>query len=194
MIRMGIFIKNIELCSKFMHIKGAVVECGVWKGGMIGGIAEIIGTDRLYYLFDSFEGLPEAKEIDGESAIQWQNNKETKYYYDNCSAEQFFSEECMRKAGAQKARFIKGWFNETLPVTVIEEPIAILRLDADWYDSTMDCLVNLFDKVASGGVIIFDDYYTWDGCAKAVHDFLSKRQLNNRIRQFKDSNISYIIK
>ena len=66
---------------------------------------------------------------------------------------------------------IKGWFAETLPFFNPPAPIAILRLDGDWYDSTFQCLTHLYHWVAPGGVIIVDDYYAWEGCARAVHDF-----------------------
>ena len=55
--------------------------------------------------------------------------------------------------------------------------IAILRLDADWYSSTMTILNELYDQVVSGGFVIFDDYGTWPGCRQAVHEFIEKRKL-----------------
>lgn len=54
------------------------------------------------------------------------------------------------------------------------EKIAILRLDTDWYDSTKVELQELYDKVVKGGIIIFDDYYHWDGQRKAVDEYFSK--------------------
>jgi hypothetical protein len=74
MIPKNTFIENLKLCRNLSTIHGCVVECGVWRGGMIASIAEILGKDRNYYLFDSFEGLPEAKEIDGKDALAWQRN------------------------------------------------------------------------------------------------------------------------
>lgn len=186
------FYGNLDVAMKFQKIKGVVVECGVWRGGMTAAMAEISGSDRSYHLFDSFEGLPEAKEIDGGSAISWQKNTGGKFYYDNCAAKIESAEQAMKLSGADKYRIIKGWFNETLP-KFTPEPIAILRLDGDWYESTMECLDNLYKHVVAGGVIIVDDYYTWDGCAKAVHDFLSKNKLADRIYR-SDKGVCYIIK
>ena len=60
--------------------------------------------------------------------------------------------------------------------------IAVLRLDGDWYGSTMTCLEHLFDKVLPGGIVLMDDYYAWEGCSKAVHDFLSARSATEQIR------------
>jgi O-methyltransferase len=186
------FIGCLKLVSKFKNIKGDVIECGVWRGGMSAGIATVLGKDRAYFLFDSFEGLPEAKEIDGVAAKKWQDDKSSPTYFNNCSAEMSFAETAMKKSGV-KFELIKGWFKDSLPAFTVSTKIAVLRLDGDWYDSTMDCLVNLYPKVEENGVIIIDDYYAWDGCAKAVHDYLSRNQLPVRIAQTKEG-ICYIVK
>src|SRR5690606_10553053 len=144
------------------------VECGVWRGGMSAALASILGPERTYHLFDSFEGLPAPKELDGEKAKSWSEGKESDSFYDNCRAEMDTAAEAMRLAGAPNVHLVKGWFDQTLPNFQPKEPIAILRLDGDWYESTMCCLTNLFDKVAPGGVIMIDDYYVWEGCTRAV--------------------------
>lgn len=188
------YIDCLKLVSKFKDVNGSVIECGVWRGGMIAGIAEVLGNNRNYYLFDSFEGLPEAKEIDGESALAWQADKESAIYYDNCKAEMEWAQKAMTLANVQhKTSFIKGWFNDTVPQFASDDPIAVLRLDGDWYDSTMVCLEHLFPKVIAGGIIILDDYYTWDGCSKALHDYLSINKRAERIRQAYSSGC-YLIK
>ena len=69
MVPQSLFYANRNLCEKYSAISGPIVECGTWKGGMIAGIASLLGPERDYFLFDSFEGLPPAKEIDGESAL-----------------------------------------------------------------------------------------------------------------------------
>jgi O-methyltransferase len=194
MIPKNIYIKNLELINKFKNVKGSVVECGTWRGGMIGGVGKLYFDDRKYFLFDSFEGLPEAREIDGKSAIEWQNDKNSPYYFNNCKAEEHYAESAMKLAGVKNYYITKGWFSDTLtPFSKKKEQIAILRLDGDWYDSTMCCLENLYDLVVEGGVIILDDYYAWDGCAKAVHDFLSKNKSSSRINKWGDT-VCYIIK
>jgi O-methyltransferase len=187
------FIKNLMIVDMYSDVKGVVVECGTWRGGMIGGIATILGNNRTYYLFDSFEGLPEAKAIDGDKATLWQNDKDSKHYFDNCKAEMEYAERAMKIANISNPNISKGWFSDTLPLFDKATPIAFLRLDGDWYDSTMDCLDNLFDSVVKGGIILIDDYYTWEGCTKAVHDFLSKRKSPIAIRQW-DNSVAYMIK
>ncbi|HNP99483.1 MAG TPA: TylF/MycF/NovP-related O-methyltransferase, partial [Bacteroidia bacterium] len=71
--------------------------------------------------------------------------------------------------------------------------ISLLRLDGDWYESTYTCLEAFYPKVSDGGYIVIDDYYQWEGCAKAVHDYLSKHQLSDRIHQTAHG-VAYIIK
>lgn len=192
MIPHASYTANLEIALRHRSIPGAVVECGTWKGGMIAGLAFHLGAQRDYWLFDSFEGLPPAKEIDGESAIAWQADTDSEHYFDNCTAAQADAERAMSLAGVEAPKIVKGWFNETLPQTSFPDGISVLRMDADWYDSTMDILNNLFFAVNPGGVILIDDYYMWDGCSKAVHDFLSKHQRPERIRMYQ--GVCYIIK
>jgi O-methyltransferase len=192
MIPRSIFVKNLMIARTVKKIPGAIVECGVWRGGMSAALAEALGEGRSHYLFDSFEGLPEPKAEDGSEAIAWKKagievNK------DNCKAEIEFATKAMRMAGVAEPHIIKGWFKDTLPRAKFDGKIAVLRLDGDWYESTMDCLTNLYDKVADGGVILIDDYYAWNGCARAVHDFLSLRKLPHVIRQYRGS-VAYIMK
>jgi hypothetical protein len=187
------FCENLMLAERVQNIAGCVVECGVWRGGMAAGLCRILGTDRKYFLLDSFQGLPPAQPIDGPGAIRYQQNTDSPTYYDNCIAPPEFATRAMKLVGANHFTLVSGFFDSTLPDFNPEEPIALLRLDADWYESTMTCLTNLFHRVPEGGIIIVDDYYTWDGCSRAVHDFLSSRKAVERIRSFNDS-ICYVVK
>ena len=193
MIQKQDFMDCLALISKFKNINGCIAECGVWRGGMMAGIAEIMGPERNYYLFDSFEGLPPAKEIDGPSAIAWQSDVTAPGYFDNCKAEIAWAEKAMEKAGIANPELIKGWFDKMIPGYMFDERISVLHLDGDWYDSTIVCLENLFPKVALGGIIILDDYYTWDGCSKALHDYLSLNKRAERIERAYSSGC-YLIK
>ena len=179
----GHFWRNLLIVDQRRHVKGCIVECGVWRGGMIAGIAEILGADREYFLFDSFEGLPPAKAMDGEKAKAWQEDSQSPTYYDNCRAPIEFAERAMILSSAPKYKIVKGWFDDTLPMFIPPCPIAVLRLDGDWYDPTLIILETLFKYVAHDGVVIIDDYYAWDGCSRAVHDFLSRHHLTARLTQ-----------
>lgn len=168
-------------------IPGALVECGAWRGGASFLMAQILKLaavqDRKVWLFDSFEGIQPPQEIDGPAAQAWANNKKGPMYFDNLRAP---LEEVRAAAGdlevIEYTEFVPGWFDKTLPANRDRiGPIAILRIDADWYASVKCCLEQLYDQVVEGGFIVFDDYYTWDGCAAAVHEFLGQRRQTHRI-------------
>lgn len=177
------FWRNLLIANAWRHVPGCVVECGVWRGGASAGMAEVLGVDRDYFLFDSFEGLPPAQDIDGPAAKAWQKDTQSETYFDNCSAPIEFAERAMRLSGAPSYTIIKGWFDRTLTGFVPPSPIAILRLDGDWYESTMTALESLYKYLAPDGIVIVDDYYAWDGCSRAIHDFLSRSQSTARIAQ-----------
>lgn len=192
MIPRDSYFNNLDLAERVKGLPGCVIECGVWRGGMCAGLASILGRSRDYYLFDSFEGLPPAREIDGPAALRWQSNKQGSTYHENCSAPPDFARRAMTLAGVASFELVQGWFNETMPKKKIEKPIVLLRLDADWYDSTMVCLEHLFELVTPGGLIILDDYYYFDGCSRALHDFLSRRSAAERVRHI--GNVCYLEK
>jgi O-methyltransferase len=181
------FVDNLLVSRLVDDVPGAVVECGTWRGGMIAALAETLsgGAAREFVLFDSFQGLPPAGVIDGEAARAWQADPEAPDNRDNCRAAREEASESMRMAGVD-ATFVEGWFDETVPTyAAAERPaIALLRLDADWYDSTMVCLRHLFPLVVPGGIVIIDDYGVgvFDGCTRAVHDFLSEFEAREFLR------------
>lgn len=185
MIPKDTFIANLEIVCRFSEVPGAVVECGTWKGGMIGAIASWLGAYRDYVLCDSFQGLPEAKEIDGAAAMQWQQDRESPGFFDNCTASVADAQAAMALAGVKNPHIVKGWFSETLPDMSLDKGISILRLDADWYESTSQILDSLGHLVNQGGLILVDDYFKWDGCSRALHEYLAKTQSTWRIRSHK---------
>lgn len=191
MISKTSYINNLLLIEKFSKSNGAVVECGVWRGGMIAGMASILGRNRTYHLFDSFEGLPDVQKIDGEAARIWQEDVTSPTYFDNCKAEEGYAVRLMENLKVP-FKVHKGWFSETMKNLNSFDEIDVLRLDADWYDSTIQCLSALFPHVRKGGIILIDDYYTWEGCSKAVHDYLSNEKSSARI--FSGKGFAYILK
>ena len=185
------FTAELNLVGR-ITVPGLIVECGVWRGGMSAAIADTL-PGRSHYLFDSFEGLPPAKPIDGPAAAAWQADTTGPYYFDNCRAEASFAEQAMQKSAAGEFHLVAGWFHDTLPSFACPQPIAVLRLDADWYDSMKTCLDALMPHLARGGIVLIDDYATWDGCSRAVHDYLSETSSTLRIQRG-PAGITYLLK
>lgn len=147
-------------------------------------MAEVLGPERSYYLFDSFEGLPSADpDLDGLIAVRWQADTTSPYYFDNCRADITFAEAAMARSRVPDYRLVKGWHKDTLPSFTPPAPISLLRLDSDLYESTTQCLESLYQHLLPHGLLLIDDYYTWDGCVRAVHDFLVREGRAERIRQ-----------
>ncbi len=186
MIPEATYMRNLRLAERVRDVPGCIVECGVWRGGMIAGIAELLGPQRPYILFDSFEGLPPAQAIDGPGALAWQADREGPAYYDNCSAPLEAAETAMEMSGAHNVELVRGWFRDTLPAYTPPAPVALLRLDGDWYESTILSLTHLYPHMARRGLILVDDYYTWDGCSRAVHEFLARESSAWRIDRFEE--------
>jgi O-methyltransferase len=84
--------------------------------------------------------------------------------------------------------FLEGWFRDTLPSAPIEK-LAILRLDGDMYESTMDALSALYDKVSEGGFVIVDDYGAYPRCRAAIEDFRAARNILERMRDIDGSGV-----
>ena len=189
MIKKHQYCANLHLATTVAAVDGDIVECGTWRGGMIAGIAEVLGSRRQYYLCDSFQGLPPAKEIDGAEAKAWQADTFADQYYNNCAASEEEARVTISMSPARNYTIVKGWFNDTLP-KLPPRPIALLRLDADWYDSTKCVLENFGQRVVPGGLLIIDDYYTWEGCTIAVNEYVARR--NWRIRQSWRGGVCYV--
>jgi O-methyltransferase len=191
------YVENLILAKEALDRldNGAIIECGTWRGGMAAGLMEVGGPRRWYYFFDSFEGMPPAKEIDGERALWWQANPGGSHYYDNCraSVDEFKATIARTGVSEDRVQIHEGFFDNTLP-GFNPPQIAILRLDADWYDSTTQCLVKFWDHVLPEGLILIDDYYAYEGCSRAVHDFLSERKAPEAIRQSPIGRVAYIKK
>ncbi len=168
------FLKKLEKKG----LSGAVVECGCWKGGSSAFMAKVSGRET--FAFDSFEGMPEKKEFDHKEF-----GKRDLAQGDLAVSEKYIKE-IRSKLGVEKNLYIvKGWFDATLPKTKKEiGKIAFLRVDGDFYDSTMTVLEELYDQVIPGGYIIFDDYNDFVGCRKAIADFFTSRKLYPAIQQY----------
>ena len=192
-------------------VEGALVECGVWRGGAVGMMAcatRLRGSMRDLHLFDAFADVCEPDlAVDGERAIREVGGvdhaqgrlRSVTGFYDRRGGHGTI-EACRRlledALGYPPARihFHPGWFQDTLTGELPGlERIALLRLDADWYASTKVCLDRLYDRVAEGGVVMADDYGAYDGCRKAVDEFIAGRSLRV-FRNFVDTECMYWFK
>jgi O-methyltransferase len=176
------------------EIPGAMVECGVWKGGSMMAAALTLlrlgKRDRDLYLFDTFEGMPQpgARDVayDGRSAaIDFDRTRTSADSSDWCNAPMQAVREALQSTGYPESRIhlVKGKVEDTIPGAA-PAVIALLRLDTDWYESTRHELEHLFPRLSEGGVIIIDDYGHWQGARQATDEYLARtrvRLLLNRI-------------
>lgn len=169
-------------------VPGDLVETGVWRGGAVAlmrAVLSIYGDERRrIWACDSFQGLPEPDveryPMDGTLVIA---DKSTKFLMDKVLSVSV--EEVRRNIDRyglldERIRFVEGWFSESLPGAPIEE-ISLLRLDGDLYESTMDVLVHLEQKVTPGGFVIVDDYNGLEACKAAVTDYRAEKGITDPI-------------
>jgi len=150
-------------------IEGDLVEAGVFAGTNAAAMwrgAVDHGDARHLHLYDSFQGIPPAGPEDDEA---WQSKAP---YGSACSIESVRAN--MEKWGVDEdwLFYWPGWFEDTLQHH--SRKIAVLRLDADLYESTRLCVEHLYPHVEPGGVVIVDDF-ALKGCRKAVEPILPNR-------------------
>jgi O-methyltransferase len=173
-------------------IPGAIVECGVWRGGSMMAAALTLlrlgVTDRELHLFDTFSGMTPPTDADVKPTGQRAADllaTEAKDADVWAIATLDEVRAAVLDVGYPKGRihFVKGPVEETVPANAPGE-IALLRLDTDWYESTKHELVHLYPRLASGGVLILDDYGYWQGARRAVDEYVDEHEatlLLNRI-------------
>ena len=84
----------------------------------------------------------------------------------------------------EQVRFVKGWFRDTLP-TLSDRTWALVRLDGDLYESTINALENLYPNISPGGYVIVDDYGV-SMCREAVHDYRREHGIDEEMREISD--------
>lgn len=174
-------LDNLQHCIETVlaeQVPGDFIETGIWRGGsciFMRGLLKAHGvTDRIIWAADSFEGVPPptlpedsdfdlSKDVLPVLAVSLEEVRALFQRYDLLD---------------DQVRFLKGWFKDTLGTAPIRQ-LAVLRLDGDLYESTMDALVPLYDKVSPGGFIIVDDYYSCPPCAQAITDFREKHGITD---------------
>lgn len=172
---------NLQSCIASVvsdKVPGDFIETGVWRGGatiFMRAMLKALGvTDRTVWVADSFEGLPEPDAEKFPIEAEFHQGSVAKDVYNHLAAglEEVQANFRAYKMLDDRVKFLKGWFKDTLPGAPIKS-LAIMRLDGDYYESTMDALTNLYDKLSIGGYAIIDDYGedSWTYCQKAVDDY-----------------------
>ncbi|MBS0192113.1 MAG: TylF/MycF/NovP-related O-methyltransferase [Phycisphaerales bacterium] len=161
-------------------VPGDLVEAGVWRGGATIFLRAALWAygdqTRKVWAADSFEGLPKPnKDIEADAGYDLSSVVELSVSLEDV-------QENFKRYGwlDDRVKFLKGWFKDTLPTAPIES-IALLRADGDLYESTMDVLRSLYDKVSPGGFVVIDDYGAWPPCRKAVDEFRAARGITDPI-------------
>jgi hypothetical protein len=169
-------------------LKGAFVECGIWKGGnaiVAKKVADSRGDLREFFLYDTFSGHlpPGSKDVsleDGSSASEKYESivkasgswaavsvQEVKKYFGNLNV------------STENVRFIEGDMMSTLrDPKLVPASISVLRLDTDWYEPTKLQLEELWPKLEIGGVLLLDDYGHWAGSKAAVDEYFAANGIN----------------
>jgi hypothetical protein len=156
-------------------IPGDLVETGVWRGGaciFMRGILHILGdADRTVWVCDSFEGLPlPDRAYPADTGLDLK-----KYGQLAISIEEVKANFARYGFLDDQVKFLKGWFKDTLATAPIGK-VAVLRLDGDLYQSTIEALEALYHRVSPGGYVIVDDYHVFQACRQAVHDHLGRAE------------------
>lgn len=169
-------------------ISGAFAECGVWRGGsvlaMVRQLQRLGVEDRELYLYDTFEGMTaptdrDTSRFDPPALSTWREaTSRSQQPWQELFNDQVFNEthvaSLLQSAGypMERVHLIKGPVETTLPDQGPDQ-LAVLRLDTDWYESTLHELVHLYPRLSPGGVLIIDDYGHWEGCRQAVDEYFS---------------------
>lgn len=165
------------------NIEGIFIEAGVAMGGSAAVLAKTKRRGRELRLFDVFELLPPPSDEDGakarkvyESFQQGEANSmvDTNYLVHSKNLLSFTIEN-MREVGIDPERdnvkFVKGLYEDTL---IIDKPVAFAHVDCDWFDSVNTCIDRIADFVSPNGIILFDDYRSFEGCQRAVDAWLAR--------------------
>lgn len=175
------------------RIEGALVECGVWRGGSMMAAAETLislgCTDRDLYLLDTYSGMPPAgsddRDFTGDHAtdLMREQDRESSVVWAVAQIDEVKTNMASTNYPNNRIHYIKGKVEDTIPNSTPDQ-IAMLRLDTDWYESTRHELIHLYPNLTAGGVLIIDDYGHWQGARRAVDEYVQQQNLSillNRI-------------
>jgi O-methyltransferase/8-demethyl-8-(2,3-dimethoxy-alpha-L-rhamnosyl)tetracenomycin-C 4'-O-methyltransferase len=179
-------LENVRtLTETILHenIPGDLIETGVWRGGsciLMRGILRAYGVrDRQIYVCDSFEGLPPPDDANYPSDAGLDLSK-----YPQLAVSVQEVTDNFRNYGLldDQVSFVKGWFKDTLSHLEAER-FALLRLDGDLYESTIQSLTALYPRLSVGGFIIIDDYGGLTACRRAVEDYRAEFGIDDPLQE-----------
>lgn len=176
-------LEHLEACIEDVmanEIPGHFIETGVWRGGATIFMRAMLrvhrDTDRVVWVADSFRGLPVPKPEKYPADHGDSHHKRLPLAVGLAEVRANFARYGLLD---EQVRFLEGWFSDTLPKAPIDR-LALLRLDGDMYESTMDALRGLYDRLSPGGYVIIDDYFL-RGCKAAVDDFRTERGIHDQL-------------
>lgn len=155
-----------------LHVEGDFVECGVWKGFSFGVVTHYLNwpsVSKDLFLYDTFEGIPEAYNSENRSnAVYQQQNA--------ADPDAIFKAANARFEGIENVHLVRGTVPETFAQSCPEK-IALLHLDMNSAASEIAALEVLWDRLVPGGLIVFDDYgwASYSAQKKAEDAFMAER-------------------
>lgn len=162
-------------------VPGDFIETGVWRGGvtiLMRGMLDAWGDpDRRVWVADSFQGLPAP---DADTYPQDIGHDLSDVPTLAVSADRVRANFARYGLLDDRVQILEGWFRDTLPAAPIER-LAVLRLDGDMYESTIDALDALYPKLSVGGYVIVDDYGAWEPCRQACTDYRARHGITDEI-------------
>ena len=167
-------LDNVQECVEDVlrrGVPGDLIEAGVWRGGttilMRAVLAAYDDDERRVWVADSFQGLPkpDADAFPADAGVDYTGHAELAVGVQQVRAN-------FARYGLldDRVEFLPGWFKDTLPSAPIDQ-LAVMRLDGDLYESTMDALEALYPRLSVGGYCIIDDYGALEACRRAVTDY-----------------------
>lgn len=162
-------------------VPGDLVECGVWRGGasilMRAVLAAYDDKTRCVWLADSFAGCPRPDTANYRADAELRFDRFAGMAVSESQVRANFERYGLLD---DQVRFLPGWFKDTLPDAPIDR-IALLRLDGDLYESTIQALDALYPRLSPGGFCIIDDYQTIAACRQAVTDYRAEHRITEEI-------------
>lgn len=178
-------MSNIQHCIEQIvrdDVPGDLIETGVWRGGacifMKANLVAWGDTTRTVWLADSFEGLPKPDAARYPADAGDQLHKQTGLGVGADQVRHNFERYGLLD---DRVEFLVGWFKDTLPTAPIDQ-LALMRLDGDMYESTIQAIEALYPKLSPGGFCIVDDFGSHASQAgQAIHDYRKANGIDEEI-------------